>query len=125
MKSSINWFEIPTRDMDKAVAFYEETLGLTLKRETFGGQPHAIFPVDDMATGVSGAIVAGTPFPPGAAGVTIYLEAPDGVQACLKRAKAAGASEAVPHMAIGEHGWIAVVRDPEGNQIGLHSLTKA
>jgi uncharacterized protein len=124
MKSSINWFEIPTRDMDKAVAFYEQTLGLTLKREVFSGGPMAIFPVDDMATGVTGAIVANGPFAPGSSGVVVYLEAADGVQACLKRAKAAGATEAVPHTAIGEHGWIAVVRDPEGNLLGLHSMTK-
>ena len=24
MKNAINWFEIPTRDMDKAVSFYEK-----------------------------------------------------------------------------------------------------
>jgi predicted enzyme related to lactoylglutathione lyase len=41
VKNSINWFEIPTRNMDTAVAFYEKTLGVTLRREVFGGDPHA------------------------------------------------------------------------------------
>ena len=125
MRNSINWFEIPTKDMDKAVTFYEKTLGLTLRRELFGGSPHAIFPVQDIGQGVTGAIVAGGYSQPGAAGPVIYLEAPDGVAACLKRAKAAGGSEAVPHTAIGEHGFIAVVKDLDGNLIGLHSNTKS
>jgi predicted enzyme related to lactoylglutathione lyase len=124
MKNAINWFEIPTRDMDKAVAFYEKTIGVTLKRELFGDMPHAVFPVESPDQGVAGAIVTGPHLTPGASGVVIYLEAPDGVEACVKRAKAAGATVVVPHMSIGENGWIAVVRDPEGNQVGLHSMTR-
>lgn len=122
MKNSINWFEIPARDMDKAVVFYEKTLGVKLQREVFGGEPHAIFPVEKDAKGVTGALVTANRLQPGA-GVLIYLDAPDGVKACLARAKAAGAKEIAPHMAIGEHGFIAVVADPEGNQVGLHSMT--
>jgi len=124
MKQSINWFEIPTVDMDRAVAFYERTLGVTLKRELFGGMPHAIFPTDGPGTGTTGALVTGPHLTPGATGVVIYLEAPDGVTASLARARAAGAVEIAPHMAIGDNGWMAVVRDPDGNHVGLHSMTR-
>lgn len=120
MTNSINWFEIPTRNMDRAVHFYEQTLGVTLHRELFGGMPHAIFPADKSETSVTGAVVSAPHLSPGA-GVVIYLEAPDGVQACVTRAKAAGAKEIVPHMSIGEQGWIAVVQDLDGNHVGLHS----
>jgi predicted enzyme related to lactoylglutathione lyase len=120
--NSINWFEIPARDMDKAVAFYEKTFAVSLKREVFGGEPHAVFPVDKDARGVTGALVSAPRLAPGA-GVLIYLDAPDGVKATLARAQTAGAKEIVPHMAIGENGFIAVVSDLEGNQIGLHSMT--
>jgi predicted enzyme related to lactoylglutathione lyase len=122
--NSINWFEIPSRDLDKAVPFYEKTLGVTLRREVFGGMPHAIFPTENPESGVTGALVTGPHLTPGA-GVIIYLEAPDGVAACVKRAKAAGAGEVVPHMSIGEQGWIAVIRDPDGNHVGLHSAKLA
>jgi predicted enzyme related to lactoylglutathione lyase len=122
MKNSINWFEIPARDLDKAVAFYEKTLGVKLQREVFGGEPHALFPIDKEAKGVTGALVSATRLQPGAGGVLIYLDASDGVNACLARAKSAGAKEVAPHTPIGEHGFIAVVTDPEGNQVGLHSL---
>jgi len=121
MKNSINWFEIPAHNMDKAVAFYEKTLGVTLQREVFGGEPHAIFPVEKDAKGVTGALVTAKRLTPGA-GVLIYLDAPDGVKATLERAKAAGAKEIAPHTPIGEHGFIAVVADLEGNQVGLHSM---
>jgi len=121
VKHSINWFEIPTRDMDKAVSFYEKTLGLTFKREVFGGEPHAVFPHEQGI--VAGALVSATRLTPGTTGVLIYLDAPDGVKACLARAKAAGAKEIAPHMAIGEHGFMAIIADLDGNQIGLHSMT--
>lgn len=122
MHSSINWFEIPTRDMDKAVAFYERTLGVTLKRELFGGLPHAVFPIERVPGSTTGAVVAAPHLVPASAGVVIYLEAPDGVKACLERAKVAGGQEVQPHTSIGEMGWIAVVRDVDGNSIGLHSM---
>jgi len=124
MTNSINWFEIPTRNLDKAVPFYEQTLGVKLQREVFGDLPHAVFPSGKTEVSVTGAIVANPHMSPGA-GVVIYLDAPDGVQACLARAKAAGAKEIVPHMAIGEHGFIAVVADLDGNHVGLHSQKTA
>jgi len=123
VKNSINWFEIPARNMDTAVAFYEKTLGVTLRREVFGGDPHAVFPYDKDAQGVTGALVSRPQLTPGATGVLIYLDAPDGVKACLARAKSAGGKELAPHTPIGEFGFIAVVADLEGNAVGLHSMT--
>jgi predicted enzyme related to lactoylglutathione lyase len=121
MNNAINWFEIPTRDMDKAVAFYEKTFGLALKRELFGGFPHAVF----AAEGVAGALVSAPHLTPGGSGVVIYLECPDGVTACLARAERGGATVLMPHTHIGENGWIAVIRDLEGNHVGLHSMTRS
>ncbi|MCA9679519.1 MAG: VOC family protein [Kofleriaceae bacterium] len=124
MNNSINWFEIPTHDMDRAVRFYEQTLGVTLEREVFGGMPHAIFPVSAEDRGVTGAIVTAPHLAPTRGGVVIYLEAPDGVEVTLGRARAAGADVVIPHTSIGENGWIAVIADPEGNQVGIHSRTR-
>jgi uncharacterized protein len=121
VKNSINWFEIPSRNLDKAVSFYEQTLGVTLQREVFGGEPHAMFPVEKSESGVTGALVSTERLTPGA-GVVIYLHAPDGVKACLARARSAGATEVTPHTAIPGHGFMAVVADLEGNHVGLHSM---
>jgi uncharacterized protein len=107
--NAINWFEIPTRDMDRAVAFYQTTVGRTLRREVFGGLPHAVFP-SQCAPGadlsVAGALVSGPHLTPGTSGAVIYLDCPDGVAASLARATAGG----------------AIVDDPEGNRIGLHAM---
>jgi len=42
--NALNWFEIPVTDIDRATRFYQGMLSLDLKREYFGGKPHAIFP---------------------------------------------------------------------------------
>lgn len=123
--NAINWFEIPTRDMDRAVRFYEQTLGLTLKREVFGGMPHAVFPAQcpEGGSSVAGAIVANGPhLTPGTAGTVVYLDCRDGVTAALARATAAGAKVVLPHMGIGENGFIAIVDDLDGNRVGLHAM---
>ena len=52
-KHAINWFEIPVTDMDRAVAFYEAMLGVTMERMTVG-TPVAVFPHDEG--GVGGAL---------------------------------------------------------------------
>jgi uncharacterized protein len=125
MRNAINWFEIPTRDMDAAVRFYEAALAKPLRREVFGGVPHAIFPSAGAEGTVTGAIVADAKRTPGATGVLIYLDAPDGVPATLERVWKAGGKVVVPTMAIGEHGWIAVFADVDGNEIGLHAPAAA
>src|SRR5262249_31315461 len=55
MNNAINWFEIPCRDISAGASFYERALDITLKRESFRGVPHAIFPADEK--GVAGALV--------------------------------------------------------------------
>jgi predicted enzyme related to lactoylglutathione lyase len=123
MKHAINWFEIPVRDMDRAAAFYESVLGLKLRRETFGGMPYGIFPYE--APGASGALVQDAkraPAGPGA-GTIVYLNAEGQLDAILARAASAKATVAVPKTAIGKDGFIAILVDSEGNQVGLNSQT--
>ncbi len=125
MKNAINWFEIPSQNLDRAVPFYERGLGVTLRRETFGGVPHAVFQVEGGdGAAVSGALVASPDLRPGAAGALIYLNAPDGVEACLRRVEAGGGTIVAPTTAIGPHGWIGIFKDLDGNLIGLHAVTE-
>jgi uncharacterized protein len=122
--NAINWFEIPTRDIDRQVSFYEQTLRLSLKRELFGGTPHAVFPskCPAGATSVAGALVSDPRLIPGKAGTVVYFDCVDGVRAALERALSAGATLVTPHTPIGENGFIALVDDLEGNRIGLHAM---
>ncbi len=43
MNNVINWFEIPVADMDRAVAFYEPVMQVSLRRETMDCAELAVF----------------------------------------------------------------------------------
>jgi hypothetical protein len=117
MKNAVNWFEIPTTDLDRAARFYEATLGIKLRREIFGGVPHAIFTAPDPAVG--GALIFDEKRRPGAEGSLVYLDAPD-LDGALSRVAGAGGAVVLPKLDIGPPGFIAIVRDTEGNHVGLH-----
>jgi predicted enzyme related to lactoylglutathione lyase len=116
-KNAINWFEIPVTDMARAVRFYETVLGTTLKREVFGGHDHSIFMAPEP--GVAGALVKAPHLEPSAAGARVYLDTPE-LDTCIGRVAGAGGAVIMPKTDIGEPGWIAIVRDTEGNAVGLH-----
>ena len=119
MKNALSWFEIPVGDMKRAVAFYEAMLGGKLKQETFSGTPNAVLPYEP-GSGVGGALVRTDRMKPGASGTTVYLPAKDGVDAAVARVKKAGGTVLAAKIDIGEFGTIALVRDTEGNDVGLH-----
>lgn len=120
--TTINWFEIPVANLDRAQAFYEKVLGRTLKREAMGGDPMAIFPYQEPATG--GCLVAGGPRAAAAgSGVRIYLDCMPSIDAALSRVASAGGALVTPKTALPEGmGFFAVLRDTEGNEVGLHAL---
>jgi predicted enzyme related to lactoylglutathione lyase len=123
MTAAINWFEIPVADLDRAQAFYEKLLGRTLRREIFGGDPLAVFPYDDPATG--GCLIAGSHRAATAGhGIRIYLDCSPSIDAALSRVAAAGGQIIKPKSALPPGmGFIAHLRDTEGNDIGLHALS--
>ena len=122
MQNVISWFEIPVADIDRAQAFYETVLGRTLRREDFGGQTLAIFPYDKPATG--GALQAGANASARAgSGIRIYLDCMPSIDAALARVETAGGQIVAPKSALPPGmGFIAHLRDTEGNEVGLHAL---
>ncbi len=120
---AINWCEIPTVELGRAVTFYRHILGASMKVDTFGGIEHAFF--DKLGEGaVSGALVRDPRRAPSDAGTLLYLaadEAPGGLDGVLARVAASGGKVTLPKMSIGEHGAIGLFIDTEGNLIGLHS----
>lgn len=103
--------------MDRAKAFYEATLGMTLSKQEVGGQQMAWFPVEkETAYGATGALILGEP---GASATTVYFGV-ESIEDVLSRVTEG--SVVVPKTAIGENfGFFAKLRDSEGNLIGLHS----
>ncbi len=85
-----------------------------------------MFPVEDMITGIGGALVYNENFYKSSAtdGPLIYLNGNPDVQIILDKEEAAGGKIAVPKTEISpEYGNMAVFIDTEGNRIGLHSVT--
>jgi predicted enzyme related to lactoylglutathione lyase len=120
---AINWFEIPTVELGRAVTFYRHILGASIKVDTFGGIEHGFF--DKLGEGaVSGALVRDPRRAPSDAGTLVYLAAdgaPGGLDGVLARVAASGGKVTLPKMSIGEHGSIGLFVDTEGNLVGLHS----
>ena len=115
MTSPISWFEIPVTDLQRATAFYEATLGTTLRVH----DDMRVFPY--QLGYPSGCLIKSPYSVPARTGTLVYFDvAKEGVATVLDRALAAGGKTVVPKTDIGEHGFIAVIEDTEGNAIGLH-----
>jgi predicted enzyme related to lactoylglutathione lyase len=117
MNSPITWFELPTTDLARARAFYEDVLSVSLRQEVFGGMPMAIFPYEG---GVGGALIQDTRSLPSRDGAIVYLDTRGELDACLARVARAGGRVLVPRTDIGPPGFIALIADTEGNRVGLH-----
>jgi predicted enzyme related to lactoylglutathione lyase len=126
MKNAINWFEIPSTQLDQAQAFYEAVLACKMRREPMGPSEGAVFPYEGacVSAGVGGAIMAGpTAQAPGTGGTLVYLDASPSLDAALARVTAAGGGIALPRQALPPGlGFFAHITDLDGNRVGLHAL---
>ena len=119
MKNVLNWFEIPVGDMDRAVRFYEDVLSANLRREVFFGTPLAVFPHQPPA--MSGALIQDAKRPPGPGGSLVYINVTGQLDDCVGRVARAGGAVVQPRTDIGKDGAFVLIRDSEGNTVGLHS----
>ncbi len=124
ISSVINWFEIPCTDLPRAQTFYETVLGCTMYSEDFGGAPMVVFEHQCPATG--GCLVGGGAAKPSHdAGVRIYLDCSPSVEAALARVPGAGGQVLDGCIELPKGiGFMAHVRDTEGNTIGLHAMSR-
>lgn len=118
---AINWFEIPTIDMERAAKFYGEILETELTPvEMSPGFFMAMLPAQN---GVGGAIVHGEWYTPSdSAGSLVYLNGGADLNHILSRVPDAGGEIIREKYSIGENGHVGFFRDSEGNRVGLHSM---
>lgn len=121
----VGWFEIHVQDMDRARAFYAEVFGGELERVATPEGGPAIdmwaFPMSRQAYGAAGALVRTEGVEPGRNSVLVYFSCEDCAVEATRAAGAGGTLER-PKRSIGQYGYIAFVKDTEGNMIGLHSM---
>ncbi|SDO11595.1 hypothetical protein SAMN05216303_101549 [Rhodoferax sp. OV413] len=124
--NAISWFEIPVTNIDRAQRFYETVLGKNLHREVFpmGGHDYtlAIFTAPDE--GVKGCLQTGADTTqPSTEGTLVYLDCSPSIDAALDRLQTLDAKLLKPKTALPPGmGFIAHLRDPDGNRVGLHSM---
>lgn len=128
MQNAISWFEIPALNLDKSQSFYETVLGCSMRRENMGPSEGAVFPYENAAGGVGGALMCGPTAPITATGagggVLVYLDgSPHAIDSLLQRAVSAGGRVAMPRTALPPGmGFIACIFDLDGNKVGLHAM---
>ena len=122
MSNPVGWFEIYVQDMPKARAFYEAVFRRPLERLESPGIEMWAFAGDMAATGAAGSLVHMPGMPSGGNSTIVYFSCSDcAVEA--GRVEQAGGSIFKEKFSIGQYGFVALARDPDGNLIGLHSLT--
>jgi predicted enzyme related to lactoylglutathione lyase len=123
------WFEIYVQNMERAKAFYEAVLAVELEKTPAPTEEMNMemwsFPADKDAAkttyGACGMLVKMEGVPSGCGGTLVYFACED---CAVEAARAAenGGSIFKEKISIGEHGFISLVYDTEGNMIGLHSM---
>ena len=121
IRNPVSWFEIYVQDMARAKAFYQTVLAVELSSM---GMPDLVmygFPSNFDIYGAAGALVHMPGFPSGGNSTLVYFNVDD---CAIEAARVAGAGGKIERdkMSIGEHGFIVLALDTEGNMFGMHSM---
>ena len=117
----VGWFEIYVQDMPRAKAFYEAVFDAQLSQLDSPGVEMWAFPGNIDRYGAPGSLVKMPGVASGANSVLVYFRCADCAVQAAKAVKAGGRIQK-EKFSIGQHGFIALVIDTEGNMIGLHSM---
>ncbi len=121
-QNMVAWIEIPVNDMNRAKKFYEEVFAIEVTVQDFQGILMGWFPNEEGAPGASGSLVQQESYIPSEEGTLVYFSS-ENVQIELDRVTNAGGSILQEKTMISpEHGYMAVLKDTEGNKIALYSM---
>jgi len=119
-RHQVVWFEMPVRDLDRAIRFYSAVLGLQLKKQQAGfGVAMAVLPYTEGSIG--GCLVQNADARPSENGPLLYLNAKDRLDEALHAVERCGGKVIMAKHSIAPFGFRAIVLDSEGNRIALHS----
>ncbi len=122
-RNAVNWFELAVADLPRARRFYEAIFQCTLQVFETPEHTMAMFPFAMDNGGVGGCLTLMEGMRPGPGGTMVYLSAEGDLDGVVGRIAAAGGTVVQAKKSIGEHGFIAILRDTEGNIVGLHSYS--
>ena len=122
MKNSIQNFQIPVIDFDRAYDFYSKVMDYELQKFKHDNASMGIFRFDTSSGGVGGTIIKGDGLKPSKEGTMVYLDTGDDAQPYLDRVVENGGSIFVEKTSLGPSmGYFAIFDDMEGNRVGFYS----
>ena len=121
----ITWFEIPVTNIDRAKKFYETILDIEMVKRVDGNDESVFFPYNPdiiQATSgrVTGVLSKAEGNLPSDQGTVVYINASPVLQIVLDKVEQAGGKILTPIIEI-PAGFISLIKDSEGNKIGLHA----
>ena len=122
-QNPVGWFEIYVNDMARAKQFYETVLAVTMEQMNDPSDDNAemqAFPASMDGYGAAGTLVKMDGFSAGGNSTLVYFSCDDCAVEEARVIEAGGQVEQ-SKMSIGEHGFISLAIDTEGNMFGLHS----
>ncbi len=120
--NSLNWFEIPATDINRAKGFYENIFGIKMEMMEMAGMKMAGFPGEPGSGKAYGCLAQSPNHKPSLEGSVIYLNANPAMDNVLAKIEKAGGKVVMPKTKISDQiGNMAFFIDTEGNKVALHS----
>lgn len=124
MTNPIVWFEIYVDDLKRAQQFYEAVFKTQLSELPMpdGSQEMKMmaFPMEMNGAGAAGVLVKMKGFKAGGNSTLVYFGS-DNCATEEARVEKSGGKVIQSKQSIGEHGYIVLASDTEGNMFGIHS----
>lgn len=126
MQNPFGWVELPVLDLDRAEKFYQDLFDYKMDRQPpKKGYEMSWFPMDMKSYGAAGMLIKGEHYTPSFDGPLVYFDAPgESLTKAMEKVESLNIKVLAPSSPIGEHGFMSVIADSEGNRIALHSMVK-
>ncbi len=121
-KNRAVWIDIPVRNLERAVVFYQNVLAVKVSVETFGETRFAVLEHED---GNGGCLIEDANGISSTQGILVYMNVHGRIQDAIAKVTQQGGEVVEPIHSIGPHGFRALALDSEGNRIALHSEVDA
>ncbi len=119
---SVVWVEVPVRDFDRALKFYQAVFELAPTQIIDDGERRTTTLFGSGDSGEAGFSLNQTAnFEPSDKGPLVYLYLGDDLTPILERVEAHGGAVIAGKTSMGSAGFYASIRDTEGNVLALYA----
>lgn len=116
MSNTINWFDLPVINLQRAINFYHRVLNVDISEEFPG-----VAVISHQQNDVAGCLYVSDTYQPSIHGALLYFNVTGRLKEAIATAEEHGATIEQPLHPIGPHGYRSILIDCEGNRVALHS----